>query len=172
MGIMKRARAFFLTLCIIASTISVHVIAARPSSSTDPHAETSSEPRSFLDSAVTVHAAGRINPFINLRDGHGLPADYQADAQAVAALRNNSALPLALCSADFDEDGMPDIVAGYAGNGGGLVVMQRGDVDAVYPHTPAAVAHQAQLRAVSPEAATPPSPFLLDARVTAVAVAS
>lgn len=170
MGIMKRARAFFLILCIVASTISVHVIAARQSPSTDNQAETSSAARGFLDSAVTVHAAGRINPFINLRDGHGLPADYQANAQAVAALRNNSALPLALCSADFDEDGMPDLAAGYAGNGGGLVVIQRGDVDAVYPNTPAAVAHQAQMRAVSPEVATPSSPFLLDANVTVVAV--
>src|SRR5207253_5820291 len=35
----------------------------------------------------------------------------------------------------------------------------------------AAVAHQTQMRAMSPEAATPPSPFLLDANVTAVAVA-
>src|SRR4051812_13836052 len=171
MGIMKRARAFFFILCIIVSTISAHVIAARQTPSVNSQAQASSEARGFLDSAVTVHAAGRMNPFINLRDSHGLPVDYQGNAQAVAALRNNSAPPLALCSADFDEDGMPDLVAGYAGNGGGLIVMQRGDVDAVYPNTPDAVAHQAQMRAVSPEAATPPSPFLLDANITAVAVA-
>ncbi|MFL6278125.1 MAG: BACON domain-containing protein [Blastocatellia bacterium] len=168
---MKRARAFFFILCIIVSTISAHVIAARQAPPVNSQAQASSEARGFLDSAVTVHAAGRMNPFINLRDGHGLPVDYQGNAQAVAALRNNSAPPLALCSADFDEDGMPDLVTGYAGNGGGLIVMQRGDVDAVYPNTPDAVAHQAQMRAVSPEAATPPSPFLLDANITAVAVA-
>ena len=163
---MKRSRALFSIFCIIALSITVHLIAARQTSMADGQA--TGEARGVLDSLVTVHAAGRMNPFVNLRDGHGLPANFQGSAPAVAALRNNNALPLALCAADFDEDGMPDLAAGYSSNGGGIVVLQRGDVDAVYPNTAAAVAHRAQLRAVSPLASEAPSPFLLDASALAI----
>jgi uncharacterized repeat protein (TIGR01451 family) len=92
-----------------------------------------------------------------------LPADYQGGAQAVAALRTLAARPLALCSADFDEDGVPDLAAGYAGAGGGVVVLQRGDVDSIYPNTASAVAHRAELRAQSAQSGDEPSPFLVDA---------
>jgi hypothetical protein len=46
------------------------------------------------------------------------------------------ARPTTLASADFDEDGMPDLVVGYASESGGAVVLHRGNVDAVYPNTP------------------------------------
>ncbi|HJQ24061.1 MAG TPA: BACON domain-containing carbohydrate-binding protein [Blastocatellia bacterium] len=160
---MKRSRALFCILCIVAVSIVAYVIAARQSSQAD------GEARGVLDSAVAVHAAGRMNPFVNLRDGQSMPANYQGNATAVAALRNNGALPLALCAADFDEDGMPDLVAGYGSKDGGVVVLQRGDVDAVFPNTAAAVAHRAQLHAQFPSANEAPSPFLLDASVLAIA---
>ncbi|HEY9233111.1 MAG TPA: hypothetical protein VIS78_13230, partial [Blastocatellia bacterium] len=114
---MKRSRALFSIFCIIALSITVHLIAARQTSMADGQA--TDEARGVLDSLVTVHAAGRMNPFVNLRDGHGLPANFQGSAPAVAALRNNNALPLSLCATDFDEDGMPDLAAGYSSNGGG-----------------------------------------------------
>ena len=43
--------------------------------------------------------------------------------------------PSAVASADFDEDGTPDFVAGYAGDGTGAVAIWRGNVDARYPNT-------------------------------------
>jgi len=49
----------------------------------------------------------------------------------------------ALASADFDEDGMPDLVTGYATTGtGGTISIQRGNVDAVYPNSPEAKARR------------------------------
>lgn len=42
----------------------------------------------------------------------------------------------ALASADFDGDGVPDLIGGYAGAGGaGIVTFQRGNVDAIYPNS-------------------------------------
>ena len=44
----------------------------------------------------------------------------------------------ALASADFDEDGTPDLVGAYATAGGGVVTIQRGNVDALFPNSPEA----------------------------------
>ncbi len=41
-----------------------------------------------------------------------LPAIYRGSAAAVAALNAGSARPLGLASADFNEDGFPDLAAG------------------------------------------------------------
>jgi uncharacterized repeat protein (TIGR01451 family) len=146
---MKRSHLLFFALIFIASIISARAIAALQTPHADGPAQTVSEGRGFLDKAVTVRAAGRMNPSINLRDGHSLPVDYQGGAQTIAALRDNVARPVALATADFDEDGMADLAAGYASASGGVIVLQRGDVDAVYPNTAAAVAHQAEMRAAS-----------------------
>jgi len=75
---------------------------------------------------VTVHAAGRGKPFLNLQDGHGKVVTYQGDQAAVAALQSGAAQPRALASADFDHNGTPDVVAGYAFNGSGILTLQRG----------------------------------------------
>jgi hypothetical protein len=50
----------------------------------------------------------------------------------------------ALASADFDEDGTPDLVTGYAGPQGGRLVVRRGNVDAIYPNSPEANARRAR----------------------------
>jgi hypothetical protein len=49
----------------------------------------------------------------------------------------------ALASADFDEDGVPDLVTGYANPAtGGTLSIQRGNVDAIYPNSPEAQARR------------------------------
>src|SRR5215213_3170786 len=84
-------------------------------------------------SAITVHAAGRGKPFLNLQDGREMSVNYRGDQQAVAALQNGSAHARALASADFDRNGAPDVVAGYASNGAGMITLQRGNPDAFAP---------------------------------------
>src|SRR6185295_5021672 len=71
--------------------------------------------RGYLASEFTARAAGRGNPWITLQDGHAAPAGYQGPSTPVQQLKDNQMRPLALASADFDEDGVPDLVAGYAG---------------------------------------------------------
>jgi hypothetical protein len=63
-------------------------------------------------------------------------------AEAVIPAESDPALTdlksRALASADFDEDGVPDLVTGYAGAKGGVLSIQRGNVDAIYPNSPEA----------------------------------
>ncbi len=75
---------------------------------------------------VVVHAAQRGAPYINLCDGHALTAHQAA--------RMEQAQPLALASGDFDEDGVPDLVSGYAAGLGGTVTVHRGNVSALWPY--------------------------------------
>ncbi len=59
-------------------------------------------------------------------------------SSAAAKIENHSAMPISAAADDFDEDGMPDLVTGYSGDGGNLIMVNRGNPDAVYPDTRAA----------------------------------
>src|SRR5215216_7835431 len=82
---------------------------------------------------VTVHAAGRGKPFLNLQDGHAMSVTYRGDQAAAAALQSGAAQARSLASADFDFNGTPDVVAGYSFNGGGIITLQRGNPEAFAP---------------------------------------
>ena len=75
---------------------------------------------------------------INLNDGHDLLTSYVGSGELRSALEQNLAQPLSLASADFDEDGVPDLVSGYSYNGHGIVTLLRGNVDSIYPNAPEA----------------------------------
>jgi hypothetical protein len=83
--------------------------------------------------AVTVQAANRGKPFLNLQDGRGMSVTYRGDQAAVVALQSGGAQARALASADFDRNGTPDVVAGYSYNGAGIISLQRGNPDAFAP---------------------------------------
>ena len=84
--------------------------------------------------AITVHAAAiGGKPYMNLQDGRRLSVSFQGDREAAAALQNGAAQARALASADFDRNGTPDVVAGYAANGAGMITLQRGNPDAFAP---------------------------------------
>ena len=71
--------------------------------------------------------------------------------------------PLALASADLDEDGVPDLICGYALDQGGRLTVYRGNVDSIYPNTPEARRRR--------RGAEPPRPFLGVARTVDLPVA-
>jgi hypothetical protein len=81
---------------------------------------------------ATVQAAGKGNPLIHLEDGYELSASFSHDARANAAIEQSLGTPLSLAAADFDEDGVPDLVAGY---GSGKIALYRGNIDAIYPNS-------------------------------------
>jgi|GEM_PF-2237934 len=83
--------------------------------------------------AITLHAAGRGRPFLNLQDGREMSVNYRGEQGAVAALQNGAAQARALASADFDRNGTPDVVAGFAFNGAGMITFQRGNPEAFAP---------------------------------------
>jgi hypothetical protein len=63
--------------------------------------------------------------------------------------------PLALASADFDEDGVPDLISGFASGNSGKVTIHRGNIKALWPYGAALVNG-------------PPQPFFPNARAFAV----
>jgi hypothetical protein len=85
-------------------------------------------------SAIRNPQSGR--PWINLRDGVDLPTTYTGAAELKQVLERGLAQPLALASADFDEDGVPDLVSGYMGSSGGIVTLHRGNLYSIYPNYP------------------------------------
>jgi hypothetical protein len=82
---------------------------------------------------ISVHAAGHGWPQLNLRDGYRMKRDYAGDVANVGALKAGAARPLTLATADFDKNGTPDVVAGYALGNTGVITVQRGNPDAFAP---------------------------------------
>jgi hypothetical protein len=120
-------------------------------------------PRARLSQTISVHASGRGNPSINLSDGRDVLTSYSGPAALTQALQRNEAEPLALASADFDEDGVPDLICGYAHSGSGIVTWLRGNVDSIYENSP-----EAQRRKAAGEFTD--APFLSPARVFALPI--
>ncbi|MGH9760516.1 MAG: FG-GAP repeat protein [Blastocatellia bacterium] len=98
----------------------------------------------FQNRKTHLLAAGRGAPWINLADGHELSAAYKGSAELIRALEHNYAQGRALASADFDEDGIPDLVCGYQWSTLGIVTIHRGNVDSIYPNSPDAKRRRAQ----------------------------
>ncbi|MEW6207232.1 MAG: FG-GAP-like repeat-containing protein [Acidobacteriota bacterium] len=115
-----------------------------------------------LSDEVSLHAAGRGNPSISLSDGRELMTSYIGQDRLVEAIENNEARGLSLASADFDEDGVADLICGYGFAQEGVITLHRGNVDSIYPNSPEATHRKA-------EGALTDAPFLAPARVFALA---
>src|SRR5438132_7471692 len=65
------------------------------------------------------------------------PAIAKASAGASLELetRRGNATPQALTAGDFDEDGVPDLVASYSDSRGGILSLHRGNIDSLYPNS-------------------------------------
>ena len=112
---------------------------------TSPHTSAIVIEQARMSDEISVHAAGRGTPWINLSDGHELITPYSGPRELTQALERNEAQPSSLCSADFDEDGVPDLISGYATTtGGGIVTFLRGNVDSIYPNAPEAKQRKAE----------------------------
>jgi parallel beta-helix repeat protein len=85
---------------------------------------------------IRIHATDRSH-FISLTDGFELNSSYQKGLAGSSNVQDGYE-PTALAAADFDEDGTPDLVNGYAGSGGGLITIHRGNVDSRFPNSPEA----------------------------------
>ena len=121
----------------------------------------SAENKSVDGRPMPLQAAGQGKSEINLTYGYDLSAAYAGARESRRALENDMAHPLALTSADFDEDGVPDLVVSYLNERGGIIAIHRGNVDSIYPYSP-----QAKQRKI--EGTYTDSPFLSQASVLAV----
>src|SRR2546423_41367 len=82
---------------------------------------------------VTVQAAGRGNPYLNLKDGHQMTVAYRGVSGVTSALQNGTASSRTLAAVDLDGDAAPDLVAGYANGGTGIVTVQKGNPEGFAP---------------------------------------
>jgi hypothetical protein len=97
------------------------------------------EDRAVLSAHSTVQVKGNVNPWISLSDGHELITGFTGSAEVRNQFASDQLRPLSVAAADLDEDGVPDLVSGYAtSDGKGIVAVYSGNVDAIYPNSPAA----------------------------------
>jgi hypothetical protein len=82
---------------------------------------------------VTVQAAGRGNPYLNLKDGRQMALAYRGNSGAITALQNGTTSSRTLAAADLDGDGAPDLVVGYGNGGVGIVTIQKGNPEGFAP---------------------------------------
>ena len=122
------SREVRLTVVFVATVLTVFAISSRPAFVRTRVADAPAK-------SVTVNAAGKSNSLIHLQDGYELSARFGNDAQGSVAIERGLGDPLSLASADFDEDGVPDLVSGYAN---GKLALYRGNPDAILPNSRAA----------------------------------
>jgi hypothetical protein len=82
---------------------------------------------------VTVKATGRGNPYLNVKDGRQMTVSYRGSSGAVSALQSGAAGGRALAAADLDGDSAPDVVAGFANGGFGIITVQKGNPEGFAP---------------------------------------
>jgi hypothetical protein len=83
------------------------------------------------NSLLQSDSAGRPIPSIKLSGSQELNSDYTGSSSLRSALQQNLAKPLSLAAADFDEDGVPDLICGYTNTGRGAIALHRGNRDAL-----------------------------------------
>jgi CSLREA domain-containing protein len=81
-------------------------------------------------SAIHNPQSGR--PWLNLTNGRPIPTIDVGPAGLIQSLKHNLIQPTALASADFDEDGVPDLISGYVGPSGGLLTLHGGNLEALF----------------------------------------
>src|ERR1051325_9167432 len=128
-----RTAAKLLALCLIVAAVPVALYVRVKSAASSASNSKIVELTKKSKGQVTVQAAGRGRPFLNLKDGRDMTVTYRGDRAAATALQTGAAQPRSLASADFRRSGIPDVVAGYSYNGGGIITLQHGNPDAFAP---------------------------------------
>ena len=141
---MKKPRSFIITLILLSTCLTLCFCAWASSAHKATEATPITHPR--LPGQVVIRAAGRGNPYINFSDGIELPSSYAISTEGQQQLSQRIAQPRVMASADFDEDGVPDLIVGHAAAEGGILSLYRGNVDSIYPYSPEAQKHKAQAR--------------------------
>jgi hypothetical protein len=164
MFFMKGVRAVWLALLLAAALLGLLHTARR--SSVITHA--ASQPptgMASLSASASVHASSFAHPSINLSEGRDLLTAYGGSTAHEQAIQQGTARPRALASADFNEDGVPNLVCSYADGGSGIIALHRGNVDFIYPNS-------LEARQRQPDASLSAAPFLSPARLAPVAEAA
>jgi parallel beta-helix repeat protein len=110
----------FTVLSVVLTALFIWNATALMQSKSDP------QPQEKQTKKATVKASGRGFPRVGLQDGKELASNRAA---------NNGAQPTALAAADFDSDGVADLVTA---DQSGTLRLYRGNADSLNPNSPAA----------------------------------
>ncbi|MGH9823156.1 MAG: FG-GAP repeat domain-containing protein, partial [Blastocatellia bacterium] len=83
---------------------------------------------------ASIRFAASTGSQMKMKNGVDLPATYEGPAALQRLMASGQVQGKSLASADFDEDGQPDLIRGYAAAGGGIIAIQRGNVDFLFPN--------------------------------------
>lgn len=86
-------------------------------------------------------ASGQASPMGEVAD---IVTTYNGPKNLCMALQGKRARALSLAAADFDEDGVPDVASGYGYSRRGIITIQCGNGDSIYPNSPEAARHKAE----------------------------
>ena len=78
-------------------------------------------------SLLLIGLSGSVGSTDDRFDVRALSVDYGGDEKLKRSLELREVSSTALAAADFDEDGTPDLICGYAGSPGGLPGYPRAD---------------------------------------------
>ena len=95
--------------------------------------------------AFAQRLASRTTPF-----QQGQPLPLQFSGETAVAFHAQLPRPLAMASADFDEDGVADLAIGYGLTKGGAIALMRGNLDALAPQSYQSWLDAGQRRYASP----------------------
>jgi CSLREA domain-containing protein len=157
----QRLQRLLQALAIIAGVVTLPL--AFPPDETSANKGRSKQIRGVLaklSDGISVQSSGKGSPRLSFGYGRDVITSFDGETDAAEALRQEKARPLSLASADFDADGVPDLVSGYAISAGGLITLHRGNQDSIYPNS-----LEAQQRRASGQFTD--SPFLSPARAFA-----
>jgi hypothetical protein len=79
--------------------------------------------------------ARQCSPVINVSTSRDSITTYIGSPRGRAAIKDNLARATALASGDYDEDGIADLISAHATPAGGFLILHRGNVRAIYPHS-------------------------------------
>src|SRR5947208_5963577 len=108
---------------ILGSTLAVVLVQSRSAKST-------SSKRAV---EVTIAATDHGRTWLKMQAGRSVQAQSLGTAGQTDQLKWGTTRPLTLATGDLDQDGAPDVLAGYATPAGGIITIQRGNIDAFAP---------------------------------------
>jgi CSLREA domain-containing protein len=91
-------------------------------------------------SSTVVKIADNPSPWIKMRQGKALDSIFVGSDAAIERFESGSLRPTTLVPTDFNFDGYPDLVSGFAGPGGSVISLHRGWKEAFAPEAPEVLA--------------------------------
>src|SRR5437773_7296849 len=82
---------------------------------------------------VIIRTTDHGRTWLKMQPGHSPQAQSLGTAGQTDQLKWGTTRPLTLATGDLDQDGAPDVLAGYATPSGGIITIQRGNIDAFAP---------------------------------------